>query len=145
MSVKKDKRVKYLLLGLLLDLIGMSSLLIPGIGDFLDVIWAPIAGWLMTRMYKGRIGQAAGVVTFIEELVPGLDIIPTFTIMWVYTYLLSGKKAKTTNGWSSHGFEIAPFSKRFLYFIRLFIGYLCLQTHFYKKHHTWKITYCSPQ
>ena len=98
MSVKKDKRVKYLLLGLLLDLIGMSSLLIPGIGDFLDVIWEPIAGWLMTRMYKGRIGQAAGVVTFIEELVPGLDIIPTFTIMWVYTYLLSGKKAKTTNG-----------------------------------------------
>ncbi|MET1259235.1 hypothetical protein ABV409_07835 [Flagellimonas sp. DF-77] len=96
MSAKKDKRVKYLLLGLLLDLIGMSSLLIPGLGDFLDVIWAPIAGWLMTRMYKGRIGQAAGVVTFIEELVPGLDIIPTFTIMWVYTYLLSGKDAKAS-------------------------------------------------
>ena len=67
---------------------------IPGIGEFSDVIWAPLAAWLMTRMYKGKIGQAAGVVTFVEELVPGLDVVPTFTIMWIYTYVLSGKKAK---------------------------------------------------
>ena len=48
----------------------------------------------MTRMYKGKIGQAAGVITFVEELVPGLDVIPTFTIMWIYTYVVSGKKTK---------------------------------------------------
>jgi len=72
----------------------MLSFVLPGIGEFSDVIWAPLAGWLMTRMYKGKIGQAAGVVTFVEELIPGLDVIPTFTIMWVYTYLLSGKKGK---------------------------------------------------
>jgi len=94
MSKTKDKKIKYLLLGLLFDAIGMASYLLPGIGDMLDVIWAPVAGWLMTRMYKGKIGQAAGIVTFVEELIPGLDIIPTFTIMWIYTYLLSGKKAK---------------------------------------------------
>lgn len=94
MAKKEDKKIKNLLLGLLFDAIGMSSLLIPGLGDILDVIWAPLAGWLMTRMYKGKIGQAAGVVTFIEELVPGLDVIPTFTIMWIYTYLLSGKGKK---------------------------------------------------
>jgi hypothetical protein len=92
MSKKDDKRTRNLLLGLLFDGIGMSSLLFPGLGDLLDVIWAPLAGWLMTRMYKGKIGQAAGVVTFVEELVPGLDVIPTFTIMWIYTYLFSGKK-----------------------------------------------------
>lgn len=94
MSKTKDNKIKYLLLGLLFDAIGMASYLLPGIGDMLDVFWAPVAGWLMTRMYKGKLGQAAGVVTFIEELIPGLDVIPTFTIMWVYTYLLTGKKAK---------------------------------------------------
>ena len=94
MSKKTDKRTRNLLLGLLFDAIGMSSLLIPGLGDLLDVVWAPLAGWLMTRMYKGNLGKAAGIVTFIEELVPRLDVIPTFTIMWVYTYFFSGKKAK---------------------------------------------------
>ncbi|WP_350291768.1 hypothetical protein [uncultured Croceitalea sp.] len=94
MSKLKDKKIKNLFLGLLFDAIGMLSFALPGIGEFSDVIWAPLAAWLMTRMYKGKIGQAAGVVTFVEELVPGLDVVPTFTIMWVYTYLLSGKIQK---------------------------------------------------
>ncbi len=98
MSKKDDKRTRNLLLGLLFDAIGMSSILLPGLGDFLDLIWAPLAGWLMTRMYKGKLGQAAGIITFVEEVVPGLDIVPTFTIMWVYTYLISGKKTQKIVG-----------------------------------------------
>ena len=94
MSKLQDNKIRNLFLGLLFDALGMLSFFLPGIGEFSDVIWAPLAGWLMTRMYKGKIGQAAGLVTFVEELVPGLDVVPTFTIMWVYTYLLSGKKAK---------------------------------------------------
>jgi hypothetical protein len=94
MSKLKDKKIRNLFLGLLFDALGMLSFMLPGIGEFSDVIWAPLAGWLMTRMYKGKIGQAAGIVTFVEELIPGLDVVPTFTIMWVYTYLLSGKKTK---------------------------------------------------
>ena len=39
-------------------------------------------------MYKGVEGKAAGIVTFIEEIVPGLDIIPTFTLTWIYTYII---------------------------------------------------------
>ncbi|UJH67187.1 hypothetical protein [Allomuricauda sp. SCSIO 65647] len=94
MADKKDNKYQKLLLGLLLDGIGMLSYMIPGIGDFSDVIWAPIAGWLMTRLYKGKVGQAAGIITFVEELVPGLDVIPTFTLTWIYTYLLSGRLNK---------------------------------------------------
>ena len=93
MAEEKDPKYRNLLLGLLFDGIGMLSFMIPGIGEFSDVIWAPVAGWLMTRLYKGRVGQAAGLITFVEELVPGLDIIPTFTLTWIYTYLLSKKKA----------------------------------------------------
>jgi hypothetical protein len=90
----KDKKVKYFLLGLLFDAVGMSSFILPGIGEFADLIWAPVAGWLMTRMYKGRVGQAAGLIAFIEELVPGLDWFPSFTLMWIYTYVLKGKNSR---------------------------------------------------
>ena len=92
MSELKDKRTRNLLLGLLFDVIGMMSFAIPGIGSFSDIIWAPISAWLMTRMYKGRAGQTAGAISFIEELMPGLDVLPTFTIMWFYTYVFKGAK-----------------------------------------------------
>ena len=93
MTKEKDSKYKNLLLSLLFDGIGMLSFAIPGIGEFSDVVWAPLAGWFMTRMYKGKIGQAAGIVTFIEELIPGWDFVPSFTLMWLYTHVLSkGKK-----------------------------------------------------
>ncbi|WP_318308333.1 hypothetical protein [Flagellimonas crocea] len=94
MATEKNNKYRNLLLGLLFDGIGMLSFVIPGIGEFSDVIWAPVAGWLMTRMYRGRVGQAAGLVTFVEELVPGMDVIPTFTLTWIYTYLLKRKKGQ---------------------------------------------------
>jgi hypothetical protein len=87
MSEFGNKKIKYLLLGLLFDLVGTLSFFIPGIGEFSDIIWAPLAGWLMIRMYRGIPGKTAGVLTFLEELLPGIDIIPTFTLMWIYTFV----------------------------------------------------------
>ncbi|WP_194768380.1 hypothetical protein [Tamlana sp. I1] len=81
-----------LFVGILLDIIGALSYFFPGIGEMTDIIWAPISGWLMTKLYKGKSGKVAGVVSFVEEIVPGLDIIPTFTLMWFYTYVLAEKK-----------------------------------------------------
>jgi hypothetical protein len=92
----RKKMFKYLLLGLLLDLIGTLSFFIPGIGEFSDIIWAPLAGWLMTRMYKGVSGRTAGVLAFLEELLPGLDIIPSFTLMWLYTYVIKRRAGEKT-------------------------------------------------
>ncbi len=87
-----EGKYKKLFLGLVLDGIGMLSLAIPGLGEFLDILWAPVAGWFMTRLYPGRKGKIAGVIAFLEELLPGLDLIPSFTLMWLYTYLLSNKE-----------------------------------------------------
>jgi hypothetical protein len=87
-----DGKYKKLVLGLLLDGVGMLSLALPGLGEFLDVLWAPVAAWCMTRLYPGRKGRIAGFIAFVEEVFPGLDLIPSFTLMWVYTYLLSRKK-----------------------------------------------------
>lgn len=70
------------------DAIGTLSFAIPLVGEFTDVIWAPLAGYLMTWMYKGKAGKIAGVVTFLEEAIPFTDFIPSFTIMWFYTYVI---------------------------------------------------------
>ncbi len=92
MSTVEKNKIRNLFLGLVFDAMGMVSFLVPGIGEFSDIIWAPISGWLMTRMYKGKIGQAAGVMAFLEELVPGLDFIPSFTLMWIYTYVIKASR-----------------------------------------------------
>ena len=80
---------KYKLLkkGILLDLIGMATLLVPFWGNILDLVWAPCAASQMNKMYRGSKGKIAAVIVFLEEITPGLDIIPTFTLMWLYTFV----------------------------------------------------------
>lgn len=92
MSIERDNKFAKLGLSILLDALGYVSFLIPGVGEFSDVIWAPVSAWVMTRMYKGKTGQIAGVIAFVEEIAPGLDVIPTFTLMWLYTYVFKSKK-----------------------------------------------------
>ncbi|MGE6355649.1 hypothetical protein ACQKCJ_17410 [Flavobacterium sp. NPDC079362] len=84
--INEDERTRKLFLGLLLDAIGMVSFTIPLVGEFTDVIWAPVAAFIMTRMYKGRVGRVAGILTFVEEILPFTDVIPSFTLTWIYTY-----------------------------------------------------------
>ena len=68
---------------LLLDLIGCASFTIPVVGEFSDVIWAPISAFLFYRMFGGRFGAFGAVLNFIEEILPFTDIIPSFTIAWL--------------------------------------------------------------
>lgn len=83
-----SKKYKKLVVSIVLDLIG----LIP----MIDLAWAPLSGYIMTRMYTGNKGKIAGIVSFVEEIIPFSDFIPTFTIMWFYTYVFS-KDDKTKN------------------------------------------------
>jgi hypothetical protein len=52
---------------ILFDAVGMLSFTVPLVGEFSDVIWAPMAAYLMTRMYKGT-QEKWGVVAFLEEI-----------------------------------------------------------------------------
>lgn len=79
MNLENLSKNKKLVLSIVFDIIGVLTII--------DIIWAPLSGYLMTKMYKGTRGKVAGVVSFIEEAIPGLDIIPTFTIMWFLTYV----------------------------------------------------------
>ncbi len=86
-QIAKDK-TKNLYLGLLFDVIGMISIVFPPI----DFVWAPLSAYLMMKMYKGNIGKIGGLISFVEEAVPGLDFFPSFTLIWLYVYVFKGEK-----------------------------------------------------
>jgi hypothetical protein len=91
MNLNNINKYKKLLLSILFDGLGYVSFIIPGFGEYTDVIWAPVSAWLMTKLYKGKTGKVAAVVSFIEEALPFVDVIPTFTLMWLYTYVFKNK------------------------------------------------------
>ena len=65
-----------------MDLIGMFTYIIPALGEYADIIWAPISAMIFYKMFGGRIGLIGGVLNFVEEILPFTDIIPSFTIAW---------------------------------------------------------------
>lgn len=78
-------KYKKLILSIILDALGFIPI------PFIDVIWAPLTSYIMINMYKGKEGKIAGIVSFLEEILP-LDVIPTFTLMWIYTYVINKEK-----------------------------------------------------
>ncbi|WP_428225468.1 hypothetical protein [Flavobacterium sp.] len=92
-----DQQVKQattfkLFLSIFFDLIGLLSYVFPGFAEAIDFIWAPISGIILSRMYKGNIGKIAGSIEFLEEILPFVDIIPTFTLTWLYVNHLEKKR-----------------------------------------------------
>lgn len=84
----KSNRTTKLLLGIVFDLIGMFPSIFPPVA----FIWAPLSALLLATMYKGKIGKIAGVFDFVEEMIPVVDFIPTFTITWFYVYVIKSGK-----------------------------------------------------
>jgi len=95
-----------LALCVLMDLLGCASYLIPFLGEFFDLIWAPISAIIYMKLFGGAKGVFGGVFNFLEELLPGLDIIPTFTITW---FLLYHKRSKNDLSVSASGNHIHQF------------------------------------
>ena len=63
---------------IILDLIGCIIYIVPPFGP----VWAFISGIIFYFMIGKKFGAMGGVFSFIEELIPGVDLIPTFTIAW---------------------------------------------------------------
>lgn len=89
----KNLKNKLLFKGIIYDVIGMATYAIPLVGPFLDLLWAPYASKKMVEMYPGKKGKIASVIVFIEEILPGTDIIPTFTLMWLYTFVWNKERS----------------------------------------------------
>ncbi len=72
-----------LLFCIIMDVLGCASYLIPFLGEWFDVAFAPISAIIYFIAFKGMRGMVGGTLNFLEELLPGTDIIPTFTITWL--------------------------------------------------------------
>jgi len=78
---------------LVMDMIGYATYAIPGLGEFADIIWAPVSGFIFYKTFGGWKGTFGGIFNFAEELLPGTDFIPSFTIMWIVQYITKKKNA----------------------------------------------------
>jgi hypothetical protein len=67
---------------ILMDLVGYATYAIPFLGEIGDIIWAPISSIIFMSTFGGWKGALGGIGNFIEEILPGTDFIPSFTIMW---------------------------------------------------------------
>lgn len=67
---------------ILMDLVGYATYAVPFLGEFGDILWAPISSLVFMTSFGGWKGVLGGFGNFIEELLPGTDFIPSFTIMW---------------------------------------------------------------
>jgi hypothetical protein len=70
-----------LLICLAIDLAGSSSELIPILGEFTDVVTAPLAATLLQNQFGGS--KVVFFLEFVEEILPFTDIIPFATLCWV--------------------------------------------------------------
>ncbi|HVF96101.1 MAG TPA: hypothetical protein VM871_02200 [Flavisolibacter sp.] len=91
--VQTEQPMPSLAICLLFDFIGYASYALPFFGEFLDLVWAPVSAIIFWKMFGFRKGFFGGVFSFVEELMPGLDFIPTFTINWVILYFKRNKEA----------------------------------------------------
>lgn len=80
---------------ILMDLIGYATYAIPGIGEFGDIIWAPISAIIFFKTFGGWKGAFGGIFNFVEEILPETDFIPTFTIVWMWKYFANKQELKT--------------------------------------------------
>jgi hypothetical protein len=71
-----------LLFCIMMDLIGYLTYSIPFLGELGDILWAPVSGLIFYSSFGSWRGALGGVFNFMEELLPGTDFIPSFTLMW---------------------------------------------------------------
>jgi hypothetical protein len=84
-----EKRRFDLLASLAIDALGMSTFLLPALGETLDLALAPIIAALIYALHRTTFGAIFG---FLEEIIPFTDIIPTATLIWAYRYIFKKKE-----------------------------------------------------
>ena len=89
-----NKQQPSLLFCILMDAIGYMTYALPLLGEFGDILWAPVSAFIFFRTFGGWKGAFGGLFNFVEELLPGFDFIPSFTIMWFWQR--AGRKSEVT-------------------------------------------------
>lgn len=64
-----------------IDILGSANEAIPLAGEFVDVIYAPIAALFLRQLFAGS--NVVALLEFSEEILPFTDVLPLATICWV--------------------------------------------------------------
>ena len=84
-----QKKYKLLIFSVVFDLVGMLSFVVPFISETFDILWAPVSAFLIYKMFKGAEGKVSSIISFVEEAgIFGTDFLPTFTLTWIYKFIL---------------------------------------------------------
>jgi hypothetical protein len=78
-----------------MDVIGYATYALPFLGEFADIIWAPVSAVIFYKTFGGWKGTFGGVFNFTEELLPGFDFIPSFSLMWLWQNLFKKETGQT--------------------------------------------------
>ena len=68
----------------IMDLIGYATYAVPFLGEFGDILWAPLSSIIFFITFGGWKGAIGGMGNLLEEILPGTDFIPSFTLMWLF-------------------------------------------------------------
>jgi len=85
-----------LLICIVMDIIGYATYAIPVLGEVGDLFWAPVSAFIFYKLFGGWRGAVGGIFNFLEELSPGLDFIPSFTLMWLWRSFQGNKPGQLT-------------------------------------------------
>ena len=73
---------------IILDVIGAASTLFLFFGEATDIIYAPIYMMAVYGLFKvhGGFAKTAAFGGFVKEILPGTDIIPLASLLWLFFY-----------------------------------------------------------
>ncbi len=137
--VGNDAVLQKFLFCVLIDFIGSTSYFVPGIGEFMDIVWAPAQTLLImalfdnnddddnnnnngnpntpsyasttatttstndsSKIYHEKVTAVLPYISFIEEVLPFTDFIPTATIGWFCIYGIVPLLANNNNNTASN-------------------------------------------
>jgi hypothetical protein len=84
MDRKSEKEKPSLLFCLIMDALGCITYILPFASEWTDIFFAPLSAYIFYRVFGGKNGKIGALINFIEELMPSIDFIPTFTIAYFF-------------------------------------------------------------
>ena len=92
-----NRKQPSLIFCILMDIVGFATYSVPLLGEVGDLLWAPISAMIFFATFGSWKGALGGVFNFVEELLPGTDFIPSFTIMWFIQSMQKKKSERRLN------------------------------------------------
>ena len=89
-----NRKQPSLIFCIIMDIVGYATYSVPLLGEVGDLFWAPISAMIFFSTFGSWKGALGGVFNFVEELLPGTDFIPSFTIMWFIQSMQKKKPAQ---------------------------------------------------